>query len=171
MSIPTIENKEHLILPAFIDRPDLQSRRQRGLFGLINFVGWVAWIYLFLPLLTLVAWWFGYYRFDQYILLDQKDSAIQQLQFLAVLIIFMNLTLLAWASYNYLRFRDNERRFKSDDVQNDQIAHFYELETVHVEHAQHYKICTFYYDDHGKILDIRDDSVPIPHHIPESQHL
>lgn len=155
MPIETTEDKNHLIIPVYIDRPDLQGKRQRGLLGLLNLIGWMIWIYLFVPLFTLLAWLFGYYRFDRYVIHDAQNDALEQLEILLVMIIFMNLALLAWAMYNYLRFYDNERRSKTANVSNSQIAHFYELDTAQVEAAQQQQLLTFYYDDHGKIIQIK----------------
>lgn len=155
MPIETTEDKNHLIIPAYIDRPDLQGKRQRGLLGLLNLIGWMIWVYLFVPLFTLLAWLFGYYRVDHYVIHDAQNDALEQLEILLVMIIFMNLALLAWAMYNYLRFYDNERRSKAANVSNSQIAHFYELDTAQVEAAQQQQLLTFYYDDHGKIIQIK----------------
>lgn len=44
----------HLI----IDRPDLQSWRQRAVFGSLTVMFWMLWLLLWLPLITLLGWLF-----------------------------------------------------------------------------------------------------------------
>lgn len=155
MRVKTWENKQHLILPEYIDRPDLQQNAQRGVLGVINLLGWLIWLYLLLPLVSVLAWVFGYYRFDQYILNDPQPDLIKQLWFLAILVVVMNLVLLLWASYNWWRFRSNDRRQHVKNVNKEQIAHFYELNEKAYDLAQRQQISTFFYDDVGKITDIR----------------
>jgi biofilm PGA synthesis protein PgaD len=155
MHIQTQENKQHLILPEYIDSPHLQDKVQRGVFGVINALGWMLWIYLFIPLLSLLAWVFGYYQFDQYILNDPQPDLVNQLWSLAILVLVMNVVLLIWASYNWWRFKNNDRRQHVENISNQQIAHFYELSEDALQLAQREQIVTFYYDDIGKITDIQ----------------
>lgn len=154
MRIKTWENKQQLILPEYIDRPDLQRNAQRGVFGAISLLFWLVWIYLLIPLLSVFAWLFGYYRFDQYILNDLQPDLINQLWFLAVLVLIMNVVLLLWASYNWWRFSGNDRRQHVQRVSKAQISHFYELSEEAYSLAQRQQISTFFYDDVGKITNI-----------------
>lgn len=158
MTIKTVLDKnykhEQVILPAFIDRPDLQSRSQRGVFGMLAAAGLTLWLYLFIPLLSLLAWWFGWHRFDQYIIHDYEHGFTQHLAILVAIIMLLGLILLTWASYNILRFYNKERRHAMPDVQIGDMAHFYELETQLVEQAQAAQVNLFFYDRQGKIVNI-----------------
>ncbi|TEU27323.1 poly-beta-1,6-N-acetyl-D-glucosamine biosynthesis protein PgaD [Alkanindiges illinoisensis] len=158
MGIETILDKnfkhENVVLPAFIDRPDLQSWSQRGVFGMLAAAGLMVWLYLFIPLLSLLAWWFGWHRFDQYIVHDYEHGFSQHLTSLVAVIMILGLMLLAWASYNILRFYNKERRHPMPDVQPSDMAHFYELETHMVEQAQGAQVNLFFYDRQGKIVDM-----------------
>ena len=43
-----------------IDRPGLQTARQRLLFGSMTIAFWALWIYLWLPILALIGWALGF---------------------------------------------------------------------------------------------------------------
>jgi biofilm PGA synthesis protein PgaD len=170
MGIETILDKnfkhENVVLPAFIDRPDLQSWSQRGVFGMLAAAGLMVWLYLFIPLLSLLAWWFGWHRFDQYIVHDYQQGFTQHLAVLVAVVMVLGLMLLGWASYNILRFYNNERRHAMPDVQAGDMAHFYELETSAVEQAQASQVNLFFYDRHGKIVNMAFPALP---QVPEPE--
>lgn len=142
---------EPLIIPEYIDRPDLQSRAKRGVWGAINLMGWLVWIYLLLPLISILAWLFGYQRFHAYMLMNQPGSNLHTPIFL---IIILSSLLLLWAIYNWLRFRKKERLHYVDNASIEQIAHFYEIESQLVHRVQRQQVSTFHYDDIGKIINI-----------------
>ncbi len=158
MTIETFLDKnypdEDIVLPAFIDRPDLQHWSERGFFGMIALAGLTLWFYLFVPILSLLAWWFGWYRFDQYIIQDYQHGFSENIAVMIVVVIMMGLLLLGWASYNILRFYDNERRHVMPDVQNSEVANFYELPTEKIAQAKAAKVSLLYYDRKGKIVNI-----------------
>jgi biofilm PGA synthesis protein PgaD len=158
MAVETVLDKnfkdEQVILPAFIHRPDLQSWSQRGVFGCIAAAGLMLWLYLFVPLLSLLAWWFGWHRFDQYIINDYQNGFTQNMMGLIAIVLILGLILLAWASYNILRFYNNERRHAMPDIQAGEIASFYNLDTTVVEQAQTAQVNLFFYDRYGKIVNV-----------------
>lgn len=162
-------NNEQVVLPAFIHRPDLQSWWQRGIFGVLAAAGLTLWLYLFIPLLSLLAWWFGWHRFDQYIIHDYEYGFTEQLTSVVAMIMILGLSLLAWASYNILRFYDKERRHAMPDVQISAMADFYELEAQLVEQAQKAQVNLFFYDDHGKIVNIVFSA--LPHRTPHKPEI
>jgi biofilm PGA synthesis protein PgaD len=59
-------NIDGLVLPDFIFRSDLQTFMQKSTSALLAAIGWMIWAYLFVPLLSLFAWWLGYRRFYNY---------------------------------------------------------------------------------------------------------
>lgn len=158
MSIETFLDKnypnEQVVLPAFIDQPSLQHWSQRGIFGIIAVAGLTLWGYLFVPILSLLAWWFGWYRFDQYIIQDYEGGFTENITTMIAAVMIMGLMLLGWASYNILRFYDRERRQVMSNVRPDEIAHFYEIQLQQVQQAKAAQMSIFTYDKKGKIMSI-----------------
>lgn len=153
--------KDEILIPVFIDRPELQHWSQRGIFGVIAACGLTLWLYLFMPLLTLLAWVFGYYRFDQYIIHDYQRGFSEHLTSLIAIIMIMGLILLAWASYNILRFYKNERRRFIAPVQSYEVAEFFELSVKMVEYAQQQQVISIVYDKQGKMIDVSFGHLPV----------
>lgn len=147
-------HEQAIIIPQYIDRPDLQSNARRGVLGVLNSLGWMIWIYLLMPFISVIAWLFGYYRFNGYVVHDQPGTWAHLLLML-VLVGIMSVLLIGWASYNLLRFRNNERRLAVTNVTVQQVAQFYELDSGTVQRVQQQQVSTFYYDDVGKIVDIQ----------------
>lgn len=158
MSVKTRLDKnyagEEVVLPAFIDQPDLQHWSQRGVFGLIAIAGLTLWTYLFVPLLSLLAWWFGWYRFDHYIVQDYQHGFTQSITVMIAVVMMMGLVLLGWASYNILRFYNNERRNHVPNIKSHEVANFYEIEPEQVQQAKQAQLNVFHYDRQGKIINI-----------------
>ncbi len=97
--------------PLIIERPDLQSWPQRALSGVLTTFFWMLWLLLWLPLVTLLGWvffgWqFKYHMFD----LGGDEGFLELIGAYAIVIVAMSASLLVWAKYNHLRFRNVERR-------------------------------------------------------------
>lgn len=100
-----------------IDRPELQSPLQRATTRGITLVFWIFWIYLWLPLISLLAWVVGIRLFqlnllenEGYLVLVQNSSAY------GTVIALIALVLIVWARYNLYRFRSRETRRDSPPV-------------------------------------------------------
>jgi len=98
---------KHLI----IDRPGLQTGRQRLLFGSMTVLFWALWIYLWLPVLALFGWVLGLkIAYYEMILKNGYTGLLHLLGLYLTIIICLGGSLLIWAYYNLLRFRGVERR-------------------------------------------------------------
>ena len=97
--------------PHIIQRPDLQTLRQRFGNSFLTFLFWLIWFYLWIPLLSLVAWAFGVDLFHDEMIVREGLQALIELLGLYFLVIFLiSATLGTWALVNLCRFRVNERR-------------------------------------------------------------
>lgn len=94
----------------FIHRPHLQQRRRRAMYRTLTAVMWGLYLFLWLPLITLLAWWaaarVGYAE------IVPRPMQIDQALFRTVAIAFAVavVLLIGWAEYNRRRFTDRERR-------------------------------------------------------------
>lgn len=72
---------------------------------------WLLWLYLFVPLLSFLAWVTGLSFAYRLLLQDLNvDELWQMLSFYAIGIGVLLAVYLGWALYSYLRFRNVERR-------------------------------------------------------------
>jgi len=150
-----------LQLPEPIYRPDLQGRFQRGLFAALSVLGWIIWLYLFIPLITLIGWAFGYHRLDRFVLSSPRESVYTLIIYLIV-IALAGATLVLWAIYNLIRFRGKERRTQPHNVTEDALAAEFRIETSQLWRLQRSRIARVYCDDSGNITDIKYASLNPP---------
>ena len=94
-----------------IERPDLQSLRQRTLYGFITLAFWAFWVYLWVPLLALLAWALGIQQAYKYMVtLGGYHQLLGVLEVYALVIVALGGVLMIWAAYNILRFRGTDKR-------------------------------------------------------------
>lgn len=106
-----VERPAAPLRPLIIERPDLQTFAQRYGYLSVTFLFWFVWLYLFVPLLALVAWALGATLLYQVML---QNLQLAELGRLAVIYgtgagILSGVYLL-WAITSWLRFRNVERR-------------------------------------------------------------
>ena len=144
-----------------IDRPDLQTRQQRLLFGTVTLVGWAIWAYLWLPLVTLLGWFFGVQRFNEVMLVRHGGAKlIAVLGWYGTGAVLLMATLLIWALYNWYRFRGRERRNSpgGGPVGPDEIAKLMRTEERQVRQWQSSRWLRVRYSGSGRFAGI--DSRP-----------
>lgn len=115
--------------PLIINRPELQSTSQRVIYPVITFVFWMLWVYIWLPLLSLIAWGFGVQLFyDEMILANGFEVFIKLAGTYAMVILLLAATLLGWAQYNWVRFRKKERRRMIELVAPEDMAEYFQVD-------------------------------------------
>lgn len=101
--------------PLIIERPDLQSPAQRLLSGLLTAFFWALWVSIWLPVMGLIGWWVGLSSaFEQMVVLDGWRDVVDGARRYGIGIAALCSVLIAWATYNRVRFQGAERR---SDVQ------------------------------------------------------
>jgi len=109
--------------PPIIESPSLQELRQRYAFAALTFVFWVVWFYLWIPLVSLVAWLFGFeLLYDQMMLFDGLRALRELLGWYALVIFLLGFSLGSWAWYNMKRFGGREKRRQAPAVTPYEIA-------------------------------------------------
>jgi len=105
-----------------IDQPRLQGRTQRVVSGAVTAVAWFVWAYLWLPLVTLVAWYFGIRSFVREVIIPDASTVLWTgVTYLAV-IFLLGVVLLAWSRYNLRRFGGSERRAATPPLTADDVT-------------------------------------------------
>ena len=142
--------------PIIIHRPDLQRPANRALWTTVTWLFWVLWIYLWLPLITLIGWYFGVHTG-----LDQMVERLGYLDFLralpgyALVIGCGGLTLIGWAYSQYLRFHGRERRSKPTTVTNEQMATKLGFSDAELRGWQSERSLTAFHEADGSLGDVR----------------
>ena len=120
--------------PLIIERGYLQSRPQRWGYRSVTFICWMLWLYMFVPLLSLVAWLAGltliYEVLVQDLLMEDLQAILARyVPGLGILII----TFFLWALSSYLRFRRTNRRRAVELVSKKELAESHHLEIAELE--------------------------------------
>lgn len=135
-----------------IDTPSLQSLRQKYTYAVLTLLFWLVWFYLWLPLVSLLAWLFGIDVFYEHmIVLEGLKGLLELLGWYAMVIALIGCILVIWSSYNLLRFGGKNKRTHNPPVRLDEIASCYALEPAALVAAREAKTLTIQQDEQGSI--------------------
>jgi len=152
---------KHLI----IDKPQWQSTRQRVLFRSLTALFWVVWIYLWLPILTFSAWLLGVKTgYDEMVVHEGFLALARLVRLYVSTIALLGGALLAWAYYNYIRFRGVERRKAFPRVTVFELSRRYGIAPRMLEQWSYAQRLVVYHDTHGRVTwaDTGDSSSYAP---------
>ena len=136
-----------------IDKPGLQSARQRVLYGSMTVLFWALWIYLWLPVLAVVGWVLGLrIAYFQMVVLNGYAGLLHLLRFYLTVIAGLGGSLLIWAYYNFFRFRGTNRRSHVPKVGVDETSRHYGIDPAVVAGWIDSRRVTLYHDANGKLL-------------------
>lgn len=93
-----------------IDRPELQARHRRVLYSTATMGAWALWMYLWLPLVTLVAWWLGATRFFGEIVVPETRTMLSAGVTYFLIVLGVAVVLVGWSRYNLRRYGPRGRR-------------------------------------------------------------
>jgi biofilm PGA synthesis protein PgaD len=94
-----------------IERPDLQSPLKRAGTRGITLIFWIFWIYLWTPIISLVAWLLGVHLFRKNIIDNGGYQFVLESVFMFfAIVLVMAAIFIGWGLYNQKRFRGKELR-------------------------------------------------------------
>jgi biofilm PGA synthesis protein PgaD len=129
--------------PLIIERPDLQTTAQRYGNVSVTVVCWMVWLYLFVPLLSLLAWATGATLVYEVIYMDLGEGlVISRALSYGKGIAVLTGSYCVWAIYNYLRWSGVERRRESVPVSIEEMAHTFNLKVDRVKELRSSKVLT-----------------------------
>jgi len=98
------------------------SAATRTLHGVLTLAAWVLYAYLWLPVLTVIAWVLGVRT--SYTELYVRNNHLDNTLFLVILALAVVATalLVGWAEYNRRKFGGPDRRTAPDQVNGDEVA-------------------------------------------------
>lgn len=102
--------------PPIIDHRDRLSQARLGAAGVATAIAWAIYAWLWLPLVTFIAWLVG--MRTAYVRLYLEDQVVDSFVLLSLPLIALGcgLLLVGWAEYNRMRFGRQERRRRPDDI-------------------------------------------------------
>lgn len=138
-----------------IENSKLQSKAQRSGWLIITMILWLVYVYLWLPLISLAAWWFGYTTFKYHMITLNGISGFKDLLITYALVITMlSGLLLCWAKLEHLRFKDKSRRNAILPVSNLALATYFKQAEATLTHMQTKKVVVVKYNQEGEITEL-----------------
>ena len=107
--------------PPIIDHTPTRGPGKRLASGALTAFAWSLYAWLWVPLITVIAWVVGVRT--AYVRLYLEDSEIDPFLLLALPVIALVCAalLIGWAEYNRVRFSGVERRSRRDDIDDAQV--------------------------------------------------
>ncbi|MBS7455687.1 poly-beta-1,6-N-acetyl-D-glucosamine biosynthesis protein PgaD [Coralloluteibacterium stylophorae] len=136
--------------PPLIERPRHLDRGRRALLGLLTALAWAVYVYLWLPLLTLLAWLLGVRTVYTRLYLEQSQLDAFLLLALPVIAGLCALVLIVWAEYNRVRFGGAERRRHRADVDDAAVAATLGATPALASGLRGARVSVLRLDDHGR---------------------
>jgi poly-beta-1,6-N-acetyl-D-glucosamine biosynthesis protein PgaD len=137
-------------------QPIIENRRgadplQRYGQGALTAAFWFGFGMLLRPLVTFAAWLMGGHFLHETVWTNEGLVSLARVPAMYVVVVFLiGAVLTGWASYNLLRFRNNERRTRQPQPVNPQeIAVFYRVSTEQVHRWQRAGRIVMAHDDQG----------------------
>lgn len=110
------------------DRPELQARRHRWVYSTLTLIAWVIWMYLWLPVITLVAWYFGVRTFLREVVIPDPGTVLAIGLIYLLVVAILGVILIGWSRYNLGRFGGKDRRKEPRDVSDAEVAEHFGIE-------------------------------------------
>ncbi|MDN5511917.1 poly-beta-1,6-N-acetyl-D-glucosamine biosynthesis protein PgaD [Acinetobacter sp.] len=142
-----IEDESKLELPEYIDQPEYVRNKNMGYS--LQIVGWFVFMWLFMPALTMLFWWFeGQTIYQQLVTEAQPDSQLSLMNIIVMILSFISVLFL-WATYNWVRFSGKERRKTPLAIAVPQLASSFKVNTADIINMQQARNLTLYYNNKG----------------------
>jgi biofilm PGA synthesis protein PgaD len=138
-----------------IDKPHLQNHYARYWWGMVTFIFWAVYVYLWMPLITLFAWWIGVKLFHiNFIQQDGAAALLDNLALYALIILLISTTLILWAYIEQLRFKGKHRRQTGNTVTVQQVADKYKINEHKLARIRKKKVLEVHFSNQGEISSI-----------------
>jgi biofilm PGA synthesis protein PgaD len=145
---PLLDYPDSLI----INRPELKSRTL--IFGeeIVTLIFWGFWIYLWLPIVSLIAWLLGFrLLYVHMVELGGFDGFLEQLDTFTLGIALVSGTLACWSFYNLKRYGKYKRRNNILATDLEKLAEEFSVTPQKFQQIQQAKRITFSFDEQHEI--------------------
>lgn len=141
--------------PLIIERPELQSPARRTLYSVVTALAWSLWLYLWLPLVSLLAWLAGIRLMVLEVFLPVGGQDWMELIRLLGFVVLAVLAIVVWSQYNLRRYGQRNRRKRIPNVEAETLASYYEISPAQLEKLRSKRLLTLDYssDHHPVVID------------------
>lgn len=156
--------------PLYIDAPEQLTREERARDTLITAILWAVYLYLWVPLVSLLAWAMGFeFAYDVMVRAGgARDLLPILLEYLVVVsIIFSAFTI--WSVSNRLRYKELNRRARRAPVRDDALAEYFQVPLSQIAAMRSRQVIHVSIDDEGRPAiiglgrgGIYDEEIEIP---------
>ncbi|TDR44911.1 poly-beta-1,6-N-acetyl-D-glucosamine biosynthesis protein PgaD [Tahibacter aquaticus] len=133
-----------------ISLPHRQSAAQRSLYASLTALAWFGWIFLWLPLITALAWAMGLDLAYARVVLDDAAHGASDLLFLLRAGLICATVFLGWALYNRWRYGRQERRRGVTTVSHETIAHYFGADSIVSQRLRNQRRSVLHVDASGR---------------------
>lgn len=138
-----------------INRPDLKSRPLLLGEGILTLLFWGFWFYLWLPLISVIAWLLGFQVLYSHIMaLGGLDEFFVQFNILSIGIFAASGILALWSFYNLKRYGTYNRRNRIYTTDMHGLAAHLSLSAEELTKIQQAKTLYFSFNEEGDIQTI-----------------
>lgn len=134
-----------------IDRPELQARHRRMLYSTATMAAWAIWMYLWLPLVTLVAWWLGARQFIGEIIVPETRTMIAAGVTYFGIVLCLAVVLVGWSRYNLRRYGPRGRRQAPPVTEDGQIAGYFRVTEEDLRMARDARVMVIHHAETGDV--------------------
>lgn len=141
----------------FINAPSLRQPHRRAGDQLLTLLMWGIYAYLWLPLISLIAWFLGIDLFYREMVVNGGFDAFLELSVWYLFIILLILLAVGgWSASNYFRFHDKNRRKLLPAVPDSEIAEWFSVSDEQLVKLRSCERALLLFDEDGK-LDKRSE--------------
>jgi biofilm PGA synthesis protein PgaD len=140
-----------LLKNAWFSAPEELTPKERARDALITAMLWAVYLYLWVPLVSLLAWAMGFeFAYDVMVRAGGATDLLPiLLEYLVVVsIIFSAFTI--WSVSNRLRFRNLNRRARRAPVADDALAEYFQVPLEQIAAMRSRKVIHVSVDDEGR---------------------
>lgn len=137
--------------PILIERPELQEGRWRFAWSLVTLLAWSLWFYLWLPLISLVAWAAGIQLFRRHILDPNAETYLRSLALYGSVALGLAVVLVSWSLYNLRRFGGLDRRKATPAVAPAQLCEDFGIEMTLLAKLHGARVATLHLGEEGRL--------------------
>ena len=141
-----------------IERPDLQPPGQRVAYRVVTAIAWVVWAYLWLPLITLLAWFLGARTFVRELVVPEQSFILATGFVYLLVILTIGAIVVTWSRYNLARFGGRDRRQHPPPPTREDVESHFELSDGVLDTLRSGRRTVVHYDPEGRM----EDAQPLP---------
>ncbi|MEM8769601.1 MAG: poly-beta-1,6-N-acetyl-D-glucosamine biosynthesis protein PgaD [Pseudomonadota bacterium] len=141
-----------------INARNVLGRRVRNRDRLLTTIMWGLYAYLWLPLVSLGAWYLGMqFAYDLVLRAGGPDSLWSLLFWFTVILLTTALVVIVWSWVQRARFADNERRVSSPVIGAEEEMAFWDIDKDTLAHYKSERRLVVRFNEEGRLEEATPD--------------